>query len=79
MHASVECVCIWTLVAGDIGNHLQSMFYLLRPQDTIKVAVKLESAYPGTYTLPHTALEHTGVTGKANAPDPIIFTTLVCG
>ncbi|ELT94288.1 hypothetical protein CAPTEDRAFT_179067 [Capitella teleta] len=28
---------------GDIGTHLQSMFYLLRPQDTIKVAVKLET------------------------------------
>ena len=53
-------VCIWTLVAGDIGNHLQSMFYLLRPQDTIKVAVKLESAYPGTYTLP----DQTGTHGS---------------
>eukprot|EP00058_Branchiostoma_floridae_P005171 XP_002590659.1 hypothetical protein BRAFLDRAFT_125545 [Branchiostoma floridae] len=31
---------------GDLQNHLQSMFYLLRPQDTIKLAVKLESAYP---------------------------------
>ncbi|XP_064619312.1 uncharacterized protein LOC135482827 isoform X2 [Lineus longissimus] len=29
---------------GDIQSHLQSMFYLLRPQDTIKIAVKLESA-----------------------------------
>ena len=26
------------------------MFYLLRPQDTIKVAVKLESAFPGQST-----------------------------
>jgi hypothetical protein len=31
--------------AGDIRSHLQKMFYLLRPQDTIKVAVKLESSY----------------------------------
>jgi len=31
---------------GDIQHHLQSMFYLLRPQDTIKVAVKLESIVP---------------------------------
>ncbi|XP_013406761.1 protein phosphatase Slingshot homolog 2 isoform X2 [Lingula anatina] len=31
---------------GDIQNHLQAMFYLLRPQDTIKVAVKLESLFP---------------------------------
>ncbi len=33
-------------IVGDIGNHLQCMFYLLRPHDTIKVAVKLESAFP---------------------------------
>ncbi|KAL5015802.1 hypothetical protein ScPMuIL_005391 [Solemya velum] len=32
--------------SGDIQSHLQSMFYLLRPSDTIKVAVKLESAVP---------------------------------
>ncbi|GAB1608042.1 hypothetical protein Ahia01_001088300 [Argonauta hians] len=30
---------------GDIQLHLQQMIYLLRPEDTIKVAVKLESAY----------------------------------
>ncbi|XP_052832659.1 serine-rich adhesin for platelets isoform X2 [Octopus bimaculoides] len=30
---------------GDIQQHLQQMIYLLRPEDTIKVAVKLESAY----------------------------------
>ncbi|CAE1294892.1 SSH [Acanthosepion pharaonis] len=30
---------------GDIQQHLQQMFYLLRPEDTIKVAVKLESCY----------------------------------
>ncbi|XP_074640794.1 uncharacterized protein LOC141898664 isoform X2 [Tubulanus polymorphus] len=29
--------------AGDMQNHLQAMFHLLRPQDTIKLAVKLES------------------------------------
>ncbi|XP_064613046.1 protein phosphatase Slingshot homolog 1-like isoform X2 [Liolophura sinensis] len=31
---------------GDIQRHLQSMLHLLRPQDTLKVAVKLESAFP---------------------------------
>ncbi|KAK3084357.1 hypothetical protein FSP39_012149 [Pinctada imbricata] len=31
---------------GEIQHHLQSMFYLLRPQDTIKVAVKLEGNVP---------------------------------
>ena len=30
-------ICCVVVVVGDIGNHLQSMFYLLRPQDTIKV------------------------------------------
>ncbi|XP_035663652.1 protein phosphatase Slingshot homolog 2-like [Branchiostoma floridae] len=38
--------CRHYLPQGDLQNHLQSMFYLLRPQDTIKLAVKLESAYP---------------------------------
>lgn len=32
---------------SDIQNHLQSMFYLLRPEETLKMAVKLESAHPG--------------------------------
>ncbi|XP_024945196.1 protein phosphatase Slingshot homolog 2 isoform X3 [Cephus cinctus] len=31
----------------DIQQHLQSMFYLLRPEDTLKMAVKLESVHPG--------------------------------
>ncbi|XP_045783319.1 LOW QUALITY PROTEIN: protein phosphatase Slingshot [Maniola jurtina] len=30
-----------------IHNHLQSMFYLVRPEETLKMAVKLESAHPG--------------------------------
>ncbi|XP_033748878.1 protein phosphatase Slingshot homolog 1-like isoform X2 [Pecten maximus] len=34
-------------VTGDIQSHLQSMFYLLRSHDTIKVAVKLESLHEG--------------------------------
>ncbi|XP_060077263.1 protein phosphatase Slingshot homolog 1-like [Ylistrum balloti] len=34
-------------VTGDIQSHLQSMFYLLRSYDTIKVAVKLESQHEG--------------------------------
>lgn len=29
----------------DIQHHLQSMFYLLRPEETLKMAVKLESAH----------------------------------
>ncbi|XP_018901190.2 LOW QUALITY PROTEIN: uncharacterized protein ssh [Bemisia tabaci] len=32
---------------SDIQQHLQSMFYLLRPEETLKMAVKLESAHPG--------------------------------
>ncbi|CAH2263970.1 jg16382 [Pararge aegeria aegeria] len=31
----------------DIHNHLQSMFYLVRSEETLKMAVKLESAHPG--------------------------------
>ncbi|XP_070169933.1 protein phosphatase Slingshot isoform X1 [Polyergus mexicanus] len=31
----------------DIQQHLQSMFYLLRPEETLKMAVKLESVHPG--------------------------------
>ncbi|XP_034239693.1 protein phosphatase Slingshot isoform X2 [Thrips palmi] len=31
----------------DIQQHLQSMFYLLRPEETLKMAVKLESAHAG--------------------------------
>ncbi|XP_076330304.1 uncharacterized protein LOC143236006 isoform X2 [Tachypleus tridentatus] len=33
--------------AGDLQKHLQSMFYLLRPEDTLKIAVKLESVHVG--------------------------------
>ncbi|XP_014240169.1 protein phosphatase Slingshot isoform X3 [Cimex lectularius] len=32
---------------SDIQCHLQSMFYLLRPEETLKMAVKLESVHPG--------------------------------
>lgn len=32
---------------GDIQQHLQSMFYLLRQEDTLKMAVKLESGHVG--------------------------------
>ncbi|XP_059481156.1 protein phosphatase Slingshot isoform X2 [Neocloeon triangulifer] len=32
---------------SDIQHHLQSMFYHLRPEETLKMAVKLESAHPG--------------------------------
>ncbi|XP_055522543.1 protein phosphatase Slingshot isoform X2 [Wyeomyia smithii] len=32
---------------SDIQQHLQSMFYLLRPEETLKMAVKLESLRPG--------------------------------
>ncbi|VVC87396.1 unnamed protein product, partial [Leptidea sinapis] len=31
----------------DIHHHLQAMFYLVRPEDTLKMAVKLESAHSG--------------------------------
>ncbi|XP_066588242.1 protein phosphatase Slingshot isoform X2 [Prorops nasuta] len=31
----------------DIQQHLQSMFYLLRPEETLKMAVKLESVHAG--------------------------------
>ncbi|CAH0720859.1 unnamed protein product, partial [Brenthis ino] len=31
----------------DIHHHLRSMFYLVRPEETLKMAVKLESAHPG--------------------------------
>ncbi|XP_063812031.1 protein phosphatase Slingshot homolog 2 [Pseudophryne corroboree] len=31
--------------AGDLQQHLQAMFTLLRPEDTIRLAVKLESTY----------------------------------
>ncbi|XP_070572525.1 protein phosphatase Slingshot homolog 1-like isoform X2 [Ptychodera flava] len=32
-------------VVGDLQTHLQSMFMLLRPQDTVKLAVRLESIH----------------------------------
>ncbi|XP_028277008.1 protein phosphatase Slingshot homolog 2b isoform X2 [Parambassis ranga] len=32
--------------AGDIQQHLQTMFTLLRPEDNIKLAVRLESTHP---------------------------------
>ncbi|XP_066997618.2 protein phosphatase Slingshot isoform X3 [Anabrus simplex] len=32
---------------SDIQQHLQSMFYLLRPEETLKMAVKLESVHAG--------------------------------
>ncbi|XP_073972473.1 protein phosphatase Slingshot isoform X3 [Rhodnius prolixus] len=32
---------------SDIQHHLQSMFYLLKPEETLKMAVKLESVHPG--------------------------------
>ncbi|XP_025834312.1 protein phosphatase Slingshot-like [Agrilus planipennis] len=31
---------------SNIQKHLQSMFYLLRPEETLKMAVKLESVHP---------------------------------
>ncbi|XP_064459869.1 protein phosphatase Slingshot homolog 2-like [Ornithodoros turicata] len=46
-----ECVHIYrcpnnNIVAGDIRAHLQSMLYMLRREDTLKMAVKLESLHP---------------------------------
>ncbi|KAG8231275.1 hypothetical protein J437_LFUL011129 [Ladona fulva] len=34
-------------MSSDIQRHLRSMFYLLRPEETLKMAVKLESVHPG--------------------------------
>ncbi|KAI4896621.1 hypothetical protein NFI96_029878 [Prochilodus magdalenae] len=36
----------WNKHTGDLQQHLQTMFSLLRPEDTIRLAVRLESAYP---------------------------------
>ncbi|CAH0556014.1 unnamed protein product [Brassicogethes aeneus] len=33
-------------LSSNIQKHLQSMFYLLRPEETLKMAVKLESVHP---------------------------------
>uniref|UniRef100_A0A7N8XV53 protein-serine/threonine phosphatase n=1 Tax=Mastacembelus armatus TaxID=205130 RepID=A0A7N8XV53_9TELE len=33
---------------GDLQKHLQTMFTVLRPEDTIRLAVRLESAHPQT-------------------------------
>ncbi|CAH1994484.1 unnamed protein product [Acanthoscelides obtectus] len=35
-----------TYGSSNIQRHLQSMFYLLRPEETLKMAVKLESVHP---------------------------------
>uniref|UniRef100_A0A4W4HDH8 Slingshot N-terminal domain-containing protein n=1 Tax=Electrophorus electricus TaxID=8005 RepID=A0A4W4HDH8_ELEEL len=36
----------WNKHTGDLQQHLQTMFTLLRPEDSIRLAVRLESAYP---------------------------------
>uniref|UniRef100_A0A8C6TLN3 protein-serine/threonine phosphatase n=1 Tax=Neogobius melanostomus TaxID=47308 RepID=A0A8C6TLN3_9GOBI len=36
----------WNKHTGDLQKHLQTMFTLLRPEDTIRLAVRLESAFP---------------------------------
>uniref|UniRef100_A0A8D0CID8 protein-serine/threonine phosphatase n=1 Tax=Scleropages formosus TaxID=113540 RepID=A0A8D0CID8_SCLFO len=36
----------WNKHAGDLQQHLQTMFMLLRPEDTIRLAVRLESVHP---------------------------------
>lgn len=45
-----ECIHVYRKISthgGDIQQHLQSMFYLLRAEDTLKMAVKLESIHTG--------------------------------
>ncbi|CAG2101906.1 unnamed protein product [Medioppia subpectinata] len=46
-----ECIHVYKSLSKnsstvDIQKHLQSMFVLLRPEDTLKMAVKLESVHP---------------------------------
>ncbi|CAG2158651.1 unnamed protein product [Oppiella nova] len=46
-----ECIHVYKSLSknsstADIQKHLQSMFVLLRPEDTLRMAVKLESIYP---------------------------------
>ncbi|XP_077579063.1 protein phosphatase Slingshot homolog 2 isoform X1 [Stigmatopora nigra] len=36
----------WNKHTGDLQKHLQTMFTVLRPEDTIRLAVRLESSYP---------------------------------
>ncbi|XP_061924050.1 protein phosphatase Slingshot homolog 2 isoform X1 [Entelurus aequoreus] len=36
----------WNKHTGDLQKHLQTMFTVLRPEDTIRLAVRLESTYP---------------------------------
>ncbi|XP_048837247.1 protein phosphatase Slingshot homolog 2-like isoform X2 [Brienomyrus brachyistius] len=36
----------WNKHAGDLQQHLQTMFTLLRPEDSIRLAVRLESSHP---------------------------------
>lgn len=36
----------WNKHTGDLQKHLQTMFTVLRPEDTIRLAVRLESAFP---------------------------------
>ncbi|KAL3243774.1 hypothetical protein MRX96_019724 [Rhipicephalus microplus] len=55
------------VVAGDIRAHLQSMLYMLRREDTLKMAVKLESAHPAGRTRYLVVVSRTGSLGAEEA------------
>ncbi|XP_033325886.2 protein phosphatase Slingshot isoform X2 [Megalopta genalis] len=53
----------------DIQQHLQSMFYLLRPEETLKMAVKLESVHQGRTRY----LVVVSCTGRQNAEESCLL------
>lgn len=55
------------VVAGDIRAHLQSMLYMLRREDTLKMAVKLESAHPAGRTRYLVVVSRTNAVGAEEA------------
>ncbi|XP_077511189.1 protein phosphatase Slingshot isoform X3 [Amblyomma americanum] len=55
------------VVAGDIRAHLQSMLYMLRREDTLKMAVKLESAHPTGRTRYLVVVSRTNAVGAEEA------------
>ncbi|CAN7941707.1 unnamed protein product, partial [Ixodes pacificus] len=54
-------------VAGDIRAHLQSMLYMLRREDTLKMAVKLESQHPSSRTRYLVVVSRPGPQGSEEA------------
>ncbi|XP_029826159.2 uncharacterized protein LOC8032616 isoform X1 [Ixodes scapularis] len=55
------------VVAGDIRAHLQSMLYMLRREDTLKMAVKLESQHPSSRTRYLVVVSRPGPQGSEEA------------